>query len=159
MSRDGRKEPLYRKVNTKARNVHHNSGSEARYDRNTKKGINKSMKKGVERGLDYTPLYRFLLSKVGKNWDEVHSEAVSRLDHEDPIYHLVARHEGDKKESVRCGESAYYSGLYVDENNTLQKVNPNLKNEDFFPGCHCCTHTFNGTPLQKTYDDFNKKNS
>lgn len=159
MSRDGRKEPLYRKVNTRARHIHHNFGSEARYDRNTKKGMNKSMKKDVERGLDYTPLYRFLLSKVGKNWDEVHSEAVSRLDHEDPIYHLVARHEAEKKDSVRCGESAYYSGLYVDENNTLQKVNPDLKNEDFFPGCHCCTHTFNGTPFQKTYADANKRNA
>lgn len=151
MSKDGHKEPLYRKVNTKARNVHHNFGGEARYDRNTKKGLNKSMKNKVARGLDYTPLYRFLLSKVGKNWDEVHSEAVSRLDQEDAIYHLVARHAAEKKDSVCCGESSYYSGLYVDENNLLQKVKPDLKNEDFSPSCKCCTHTFNGSPFLKAY--------
>jgi hypothetical protein len=137
--------------------VHHNFGSDAKYDRNTKKGINKNMKKNVDRGLDYTPLYRFLLSKVGQDWDKVHSEAVSRLDQEDPIYHLVARNETEKRDYVRCGESSMYSGLYVDENNILQKVNPNLRNEELFPSCGCCTHTFNGTPLQKTYADFNKQ--
>ena len=35
MKRD--KEPLYRKVNTKARHCHHQFGSDAKYDRNTKK--------------------------------------------------------------------------------------------------------------------------
>lgn len=157
MNRGQHKEPLYRKVNTKARGVHHNFGSDAKHDRNTKGGTNKNMKKGVERGLDYTPLYRFLLSKVGQDWDKVHSEAVSRLDKEDPIYHLVARNDAEKKDYVRCGESSFYSGLYVDEHNILQKVNPNFANEHLYPSCHCCTHTFNGTPLIKTYDDLNRK--
>lgn len=149
--------PLYRKVNTKARNCHHISGSEARYDRHIKKGMSKSMKKSDQRGLDYTPLYKFLLSKVGEDWDKVHSQAVARLDKEEPIYHLVAKIPSKKRDYVGCDESTYYSGLYVDDDNILQKVNPNLKNEDLYPSCWCCTHTFNGTPFQKTWKDFNDK--
>ncbi len=146
------KEPLYRKKNTKARGVHHNFGSDAKYDRYTKKGISKSMKKDVERGLDYTPLYRFLLSKVGEDWDMVYSEAVSRLDSDEPIYHLVASDDSQKKDYVRCGESSFYSGLFVDSDNKLQLVNPEFKNEDLSPSCHCCTHTFNGKPFVKSYN-------
>src|ERR1039458_7285436 len=97
--------PLYRKVNTRARGVHHNSGGDAKYDRHTKDGMNKSMSKDVQRGLDYTPLYRFLLSKVGQNWNEIHSEAVSRLDNEEPIYHLVALMGMPRRQFVLCGES------------------------------------------------------
>ena len=148
--------PLYRKVNTKALHHDHNTGSDARHDRNTKKGINKSMKKNDQRGLDYTPLYKFLLSKVGQDWNKVHSEAVSRLDKEEPIYHMVALHEHNRRDTVRCGESSQFSGLYVDENNLLQIVNPSVTNETLYPSCHCCTHTFNGVPLSKTYDDFCK---
>src|SRR3972149_788189 len=147
-----RKEPLYRKMNTRAHNVHHNFGGDARHDRHTKEGMSKSMKKGVERGLDYTPLYKFLLSRVGQEWSSVHSEAVSRLDKEEPIYHMVARNDAEKRRFVRCGENSIYSGLYVDENNRLQLVDPKLCNEDFSPTCHCCTATFNGTPLQRKYN-------
>lgn len=143
------KEPLYRKVNTKARNVHHNFGGDARHDRNTKKGFEK-MKQGVERGLDYTPLYRFLMSKVGQDFDTVFSEAVSRLDKEDPIWHMVLRDRDDRR-YVRIGESSYYNALRVDENGILQLADPSLKNEDFAPSCSCCTHTFNGKPLIRKY--------
>lgn len=149
------KKPLYRKV-ADAMNNHHNKGSEARYDRNTKKGVSKSMKKNVDRGLDYTPLYKFLLSKVGQDWNKIHSEAISRLDKEEPIYHLVAMNDVEKKDVVICGESSQYSGLFVDENNFLQKVNPLVTNETLYPSCSCCTHTFNGVKLVKIYDDFNK---
>lgn len=153
---NNQKEPLYRKVNTKAYNVHHNKGSDANYDRNTKKGVSKSMKKDVNRGLDYTPLYRFLLSKVGQDWDSVHSEAISRLDKEEPIYHLVARNDSEKRDIITCGESSRYSGLYVDENNKLQLVNSDITNEKIYPRCHCCTYTFNGKVLSNSYDDLNK---
>jgi hypothetical protein len=146
------KEPLYRKQNTKARGVHHNFGGDAKNDRSTKKGMSHSLKKGVERGLDYTPLYRFLLSKVGKDWDEVYSEAISRLDKSEPIYHLVAEDDSKKRDYVCCGESSYYSGLFVDSNNILQLVNPEFKNEDLHPNCKCCTHTFNGKPFVKSYN-------
>ena len=54
-----------------------------------------------QRGLDYTPLFKFLLKKVGSNWDDVYSEAVSRLDRPDPIFWLVAINENQKKDYVR----------------------------------------------------------
>ena len=149
--------PLYRKVNSKAYNCKHNSGPDAKDDRNTKKGMPKSMKKNDQRGLDYTPLYKFLLSKIGEDWGVVFATAIRRLDKEEPIYHLVARTEADRENYVRCGESSFYSGLYIDENNKLQLVNPSLKNEDLFPSCSCCTHTLNGTRLNKTYEDFCKQ--
>jgi hypothetical protein len=76
----GEKEPLYRKVNTRARGVRHNFGGEYRWRRGDSEDNRTGMARGVQRGLDYTPLFRFLLSRVGDDWDEVHSEAVSRLD-------------------------------------------------------------------------------
>jgi hypothetical protein len=97
-----------------------------------------------ERGLDYTPLFRFLLSKIGFNWDEVFSEAKSRLDKTEPIFWIVALTQDEKKDYVRVGESTYFSGLYVDDNAILQIVNPALKARDMKPFCSCCTHTFNG---------------
>src|SRR5688572_22460461 len=100
------------------------------------------MHAGSRRGLDYTPLFRFLLSRVGHDWDAVHSEAVSRLDRPEPIFWLVARSEAEKKPFVRCGDHAYYSGLYVDENARLAVVDPTLTVEQMVPTCSCCTHTF-----------------
>jgi hypothetical protein len=67
----GRKEPLYRKVNTRTRGVHHHKGGRARWERGTKAATQNeaqrgSMHAGGQNGLDYTPLFRFLLSKVGE---------------------------------------------------------------------------------------------
>lgn len=159
-----RKEPLYRKVNTKAHGVHHHKGSDAKNDRNTKLGVSKSLKQGILRGLDYTPLYRFLLSKVGKIWDVVYKEAVSRLDKDEPIFYMVdLEHDHTDKRYDSAyfinGESSLWSKLIIDDNGLLQLKNPELKNEDLYPSCHCCTYTFNGTRLNKTYDDFIRKNS
>ncbi|WPN22790.1 hypothetical protein [Pseudomonas marginalis] len=95
-------------------------------------------------GFDYTPLFRFLLSKVGHPWDQVFSEAKARLDRPDPVFWMVAQHESDKQDYVRTDENSYYSGLYVDEGGLLQKVNPQLTPEQMKPCCNCCTHTFNG---------------
>jgi hypothetical protein len=153
------KEPLYRKVNTRARGVHHRSGGDFRHERNTKRetqieaeGVSRGSMHGTKkRGLDYTPLFRFLLSKVSEDWAAVHSEAVQRLDKDDPIYWMVARTEKEKKPYVWTGENAAFSGLYVDENGKLAKVAPDLKNEDLTPSCPCCTHTFNGVPLSRKY--------
>lgn len=142
-----KKSKLYRKVNTRTHHVHHSFGGDYRHSRHKKRATLESygkMSSSKERGLDYTPLYRFLLSKVGSDWNVVFSEAQSRLDKEDPIYHLVARNEHEKKDMVRVGESTYFSGLYIDENGILQKTNPNLKALDLKPFCPCCTHTFNG---------------
>lgn len=150
------KAPLYRKENKRAVHYRGDIGGEYRYSRNTKKQkegefTHQGMKQGKQRGLDYTPLFKFLLSKVGKNWDEIHSEAVSRLDKEDPIFIMVAIKDEDKKGSFRYGESTYYSGLFVDENHILQKVKPELSINDFYPKCTCCTHTFNGIVVTNKY--------
>ena len=59
------------------------------------------MHPGRQNGLDYTPLFRFLLSKVGQDWDAVHSEAVARLDRQEPIYWMVALKEADKRSIFR----------------------------------------------------------
>lgn len=151
------KEPLYRKINKRVRKLgsHEDFGSEHRHGRHTKsakvaieEGVTRGSMHGKEqRGLDYTPLYRFLLSKVGQDWDDVHSEAVSRLDKPDPIFYMVAIRDEDRKEFFRSGESSYYAGLYVDDQNKLQKVKPDLCSGDInklYYGCTCCTHTLNG---------------
>jgi hypothetical protein len=141
------KKPLYRKVNTRARGVRHNFGGDFKNSRHAKSVIadqvTNSMHGKKERGLDYTPLFRFLLSKVGSTWDEVYSEAISRLDKKEPIFWLVALDEADKKDYVRIGDSSYFSGLYVDENKVLRLSNPELKAKDLKPFCECCTHTLN----------------
>ncbi|WP_295720441.1 hypothetical protein [Mucilaginibacter sp.] len=126
----GKKEPLYRKENKVSLNNKYNvvTGGEFRYQRHTKAFLKDDTPHGPmisgRFGYDYTPLFKFLLSKVGKEWDLVYSEAKSRLDKEDPIFWLVAVHSHQKRDTVRCGDSSYYSGLFVDENGCLQKVNP-----------------------------------
>jgi len=77
---------MYRIVNTRARGVHHYFGGDYRNNRNKESSI--GMSQGTQRGLDYTPLFRFLLSKVGSYWDDIHSEAVSRLDKQARVYFL-----------------------------------------------------------------------
>ena len=146
MDRD--KPKLYRKVNTKAKGVHHLFGGDFKDTRNSKKETVQQIKGTMfgarQRGLDYTPLFKFLLSKVGCKWNEVFSEVTSRLDKQEPIFWIVALHESEKKDYVRAGESSYFSGLFVDDNGFLQLVNPNLKAADMKPLCNCCTHTLNG---------------
>ena len=148
MNRTNQKEPLYRKVNTRARNVHHNFGGDFKYSKSKKQEtleqITGTMYGKKERGLDYTPLFRFLLSKVGLQWNEIFSEAKSRLDKTEPIFWLVALNEDDKQEVIRVGESTYFSGMFVDEKGILQLANPGLKLTDLKHYCECCTHTFNG---------------
>lgn len=53
---------------------------------------------------------------------------------------------------VLIGENAYYSGLFVDADNRLRLVDPDLHVEHMEPGCACCTHTFNGVPFTRKYD-------
>ncbi len=145
---DKQKSKLYRKDNTKAAGVHHHFGGDFKHSRNKKRATVEQTKGTMfgkkERGLDYTPLFRFLLSKVGSHWNEVFSEAKSRLDKTEPIFWMVALNKDDKKKFVRVGEATYFSGLYVDENNILQLSDPELQASDMKPSCNCCTHTFNG---------------
>lgn len=140
---------LYRSVNTRTHGVRHGSCFAYRYERHTKKAKRSlstrgSMHSHQRHGFDYTPLFRFLLSKVGQPWDKVFSEANARLDRSEPVFWIVALHESDKDEYVLLGDSSYYSGLWVDESGLLQKVNLQLTPEQMKPSCDCCTHTFNG---------------
>lgn len=154
---DPPKDPLYRRVNTTARGVHHLFGGDYRHERNAREPGERdglapspqrlSMHGKVRRGLDYTPLFRFLLSRVGMPWNDVHREAVSRLDQHAPIYWMVALKAHQRQEYVRLGEASYFSGLYVDEQGILQIVNPALGPSSLAPHCRCCTHTFNGIPF------------
>lgn len=154
------KKSLYRKVNSKAAHCRHNIGPDARHTRNTKKGLTSKMVKR-ERGLDFTPLYMFLIKNVGKVWDNVYSEAVSRLEgNEHAVWHLVDYPNEPKTNYnigplsfVRCSESSLYSKLFIDNNGILQKVSPELSNEMIYPTCPCCTHTFNGKVLINKFND------
>lgn len=147
MPHGARKEPLYRKVNTQTHGVRHAEFGDFRTERKEQalseasRGTMHAKRKG---GLDYTPLFKFLLSKVGSEWDSVYSEAVARLDRPDPIFWLVARHEGEKRDMVRIGESSYFSGLYIDDDGILRIVDPDLRAKNLTPYCTCCTHTLNG---------------
>ena len=159
------KKPLYRKANKTAFN-HGFTKNHFKDEKNSKKikefgGYKLGMRSKQNKGMDYTPLFRFLLSKVGKNWDEVFSEAISRLDKEEPIFWIVerpntplAKHENDNNDKffgiVRVGESTYYHQLYIDENNILQKVNPSATIEAL---CKCCTHTLNGNIIHYKEED------
>jgi len=150
------KNPLYRKVNKKALHFRPMGpvGGHYRHQRNTKldnysnSGRGK-MHSGKKRGLDYTPLFKFLLSKVGEKWGKVYSEAVSRLDCPDPIFWMVARSGIEKQSYVRVGDNSYYSGLYVDDANCMQLVDPDFDPSDLikYVWCQCCTYSFNGVPF------------
>ncbi|MDO6409921.1 hypothetical protein CTZ24_25465 (plasmid) [Pantoea phytobeneficialis] len=150
---DNHAKKLYRRVNTTTRHHSNNPGAEYRHGRHRKKLADdllpqrESMRGKQQRGLDYTPLFNFLMSKVGQQWDDVFSEANSRLDRPDPIFWMVALHEHQQRDYVRCGDFAFFPGLYVDENRILQQVNPHITAEDIPVTCRCCTHTFVGVPL------------
>ncbi|WP_194813342.1 hypothetical protein [Nocardia sp. XZ_19_385] len=142
------KPPLYRKDNTTTWGVRPRGG-EYRHRRNTKRTVKsdvtqEGMGRAKGRGRDYTPLFRFLLSRVGSDWEATFAEAKSRLDQSEPIFWLVAVQEPDRRDYVRIGESTYYSGLYVASDGTLQIVNPDINASSLDPQCACCTHTFNG---------------
>jgi hypothetical protein len=150
------KPPLFRKVNTTAYRPNVHIGGKYRAERNTKAEIEsdamrRPMHGKAHQGRDYTPLFRFLLSKVGKPWSEMYSEAVSRLDREEPIFWLVALSEGERQDYVRVGESSYYSGLYVDQQGLLQLVNSSIGPSSLVPLCKCCTHTFNGVRFTRPF--------
>ncbi len=148
-----RKEPLYRKVNTTAHGVHHGSGPDYRSRRAKaqESPLAARMVAGKRRGLDYTPLFRFLLSRVGQPWGPTLKEAQARLDQEAPIFWMVARFPSEEQPYVRMGESSFYSGLYVDDGGLLQRVDPALNESSLEPTCRCCTHTFNGKRFTRAY--------
>jgi hypothetical protein len=152
----GPKAPLFRKVNTTAHGVRHGTGGDFHEQRNGKAAALSDAQRlpmhgKARRGLDYTPLFGFLLSKVGADWNEVHAEAVARLDRPEPIFWLVARQAHEEQGVVRVGESSYFSGLRIDGQGRLQRVNPSLGPGDPAPTCGCCTHTFNGVKFARAF--------
>jgi hypothetical protein len=158
MGYSDKKKPLYRKVNTRVPHLGlwHDYGSDAKYDRNTKEGVSKTMKNKKKRGLDFTPLYMFLLSKIGQPWVEVHSEALSRLPEENKdavnwMFNDISKDDRRFK-YFRGGESSYYTPLMVDENGLIQKAS-DININEIYPSCGCCTHTFNGKPLTNKWKD------
>ena len=150
MSR-GRLEPLFRKVNTRARGVHHRFGGDFAGERHAKAmnatdATHLPMNGDDRRGLDYTPLFRFLLSREDEPWGQTFSDAVARLDQTAPIFEMVALRAEDRKGVVRGGDNSYYSGMFVDDDGILRRVAPDITVEQLVPSCDCCTHTFNGVP-------------
>ena len=147
-----RKKPLYRSVNTRTHGVRHGGGEDYRSSRRREGRVHAGAMGGRQRhGLDYTPLFKFLLLRVGDDWDIVHAEAIARLDRAEPIFWMVARSQAEGEPFVCMGGSAYYSGLFVDDDNRLQRVDPALSVEQMEPDCACCTHTFNGVLFTRKY--------
>jgi hypothetical protein len=141
------KKPLYRKENTRTHGVRR-KGGDWRWLRHSKGTLSDDRKTvgmapDLRNRFDYTPLARFLLSRVGLDWTATHSEAVSRLDREEPIWWFVARNDIEKQDYVRCGEDSYFSGLYVDDENVLRRVDPELTSDNFPKDIWGC-RTFNG---------------
>ena len=141
---NNREKMLYRKVNTKARNVHHHTGEDFKHSRNGKKEISSKMKQGVKRGLDYTPLYKYLIKQVGKNWDDIYSKVLPRVLDEESIFHIVSKNKETAQDYCRIGESSYFSGLFINENGVLEITNKEINHSTINPFCACCTHSFNG---------------
>ena len=121
-----------------------------------RRSMTKSMGGDVQRGLDYTPLYKFLLKNVGRNWDEVASEASPRISNDEPLYHLLDEEFHSDKGTVRVGDNSYFSALFVDEDGVLQMVAPDLSIEELYPSCSCCTHSFNGERFVNTEIRYNQ---
>ncbi|MBR5028611.1 MAG: hypothetical protein IKX51_05255 [Bacteroidales bacterium] len=149
------KKPLYRKVNKITHNgIRYYCQETDRY-RNERNKKNKSLpnqlpikRKQNRHDNDYAPLYRFLLSRVGCNWDEVWNECISRLDKVEPVLDMVVN--VNKKglavdTSIRypeglpemfhdfraCDDSqTFWSTLYVDSNGILQYVDEHYTIDD-----------------------------
>ncbi|MBR1513419.1 MAG: hypothetical protein IJ622_03920 [Bacteroidales bacterium] len=166
------KKPLYRKVNKITHNgVRYYCQETDRYrnERHKKRDVLPTRlpikRKQSRHENDYAPLYKFLLSRVGYNWEEVFRECVSRLDKTDPIFDMVVNvnqkgvvvdttvkyPEGLPKEFHdfrACDDSqTYWSTLRVDDNGLLQYVDENYIidiNDELFG---TLTASWNGHPI------------
>lgn len=130
--------PLYRKRSKDKDRI----CPQSKWDRNTKKGIRKSLASKRWDDFDYTPLYNYLLTQIGEDFNVIHSYVQKRVNNINRIYDII-KPSTYKLSYVRVSENAYYSALYIDEYNTLKKINPNFNIEHMYPFCSCCTHTFN----------------
>jgi hypothetical protein len=101
-------------------------------------------KKGMNNHFDYTPLFKFLHSKVGQKFDEVFSEAKSRLDKTEPIFWIVQKELDLERAIARVGENSCYHTMYVDEQGLLQFVDKTAKLADELYSVWKYTRTLNG---------------
>lgn len=105
-------------------------------------------------GYDYTPLYRYLLSRVGEPWDDIYAYVKPRLNTTEPIWWLVSR-TGFPKDNLsfcRIGEGSYWSRLWIDPEGRLQKVDPTHSHTE--PDCQCHTYSFDGSRIVgRKHDD------
>jgi hypothetical protein len=112
---------------------------------------------GAHLGWDYTPLFKYLLSKVGQPWNDVYKDIKPRLNSVVPIHWMVNRYKNidELLGYIRVGQSTYYSSLYVDDKGLLQYVDKSINETTLEPSCKCCTHTFNGKRFTKKYKEKN----
>ncbi len=147
------KKPLYRTMNTRSHgvNYHRGIGPDSRHDRNTKDGLRKSMA-SRKLGLDFRPLFLFLQSKVGEKWDDVYSEAKSRIPASEAhvIDYIFCENRPDDTEYFMINENCCYSRLKVDDDGILQKYS-DLRIEQMYPSCGCCTHTLDGKVITNSW--------
>lgn len=158
-------------IRTENRITHNGTSREvnfrSRWTRHSKNGITPKMKRRINYHLDYTPLFKFLLSKEGEKWEDVWRDCQKRVDTVEPVLWMVQNillnglpkydkspEEYDK--SFGYGEGSYFSTMYVDENGILQVVDKNYKEPTSLEYCRCCGETFNGL-LYETYKRPKKK--
>ena len=118
------KNPLYRKINTKSLSTRYWVEGKPKYKHDKLKyereglmviPIKRRRVHGCNWGnFNYNPLFRFLHSKVGSNWDEIYSECCDRLLYREPVWVLVDRYYKGY-DTVRFGENNYWDKLYINE--------------------------------------------
>lgn len=155
------KKPLYRKVNRNCMHSYDRKKIRYKWQRHSKlekQMIEESVSHGKMhkrpdafnvRKYDYTPLLMYLLNSVGKDVDKVFSEVCKRVDNDgrDVFNLMVSRKPKEElNDYFRYGEGSYYSQLYVDDENKIQKVNPNLSNYSPHYG-RSWGESLNGKPL------------
>lgn len=147
--------PLFRKISKTSHDgyrFYYYPRKRAKFDRHTKNGTRRSLAsqnewKEMESMYDYTPLFLFLLKKVGTNWDDIWKECQQRLNSIEPVLimvvnvgrnGLVVTYNDYSQPSglfveeqtdgtsygpcFRYGENTYFSTLFVDDNHLLQYV-------------------------------------
>ena len=156
MKRD-RVEPLYRKENTKGwLNRIYKKGGQYKWRRYSERDIKAGKKKeGMQEykvgwtAYNYNPLFHYLLGCIGKDVNEVRKAVQSRLNSMEP-FNIMVHDDGTgqppTRDSFRFGENSYWSQLYVDGDNKIQAVNPDLSNVHPAYGWQWGA-SFNGKPL------------
>lgn len=167
---------LYRSANksTYQNTLTEKTAKHFRYTRNTKIMSGSIVKRGKMQpnnnlGYDYTPLIKFLFSRLNQNFDITFSEInlilnnglhkpkvkteilsmINVLVHKQVIINdnIVNDNNGNILSSFfRFGEATYYDSFYIDNDNNLKLIKDITKEIFEFCdyACHCHTHSYNG---------------